>query len=108
MFVPPLALNHANNCCSATSGVTSDAAVESGLIAGPRYVYCSVAGLPAADDESAIELLMPATYFAKLPVTAHTPFPVGSHTTPRRGLNALSLATTRPALSLPLFLSHRM
>ncbi len=35
MFVPPLALNQANSCWSATSGVTSDAAAMSGLIAGP-------------------------------------------------------------------------
>ena len=35
MFVPPLALNQAKSCWSATSEVTSDAAVTSGLIAGP-------------------------------------------------------------------------
>ena len=66
-----------------------------------------VAGFPPADDESAIELLSPLTYFAKLPVIAHSPWPVGSQTTPTRGLKALSSATVLPALSLPWFLSHR-
>jgi hypothetical protein len=64
-------------------------------------VYWICAGLPAAEDESAIELFSPATYFAKLPVTAHRPLPVGSHTMPTRGLNALSSATVAPALSFP-------
>src|SRR5438552_2121412 len=48
-----------------------------------------------------------ATYFAKLAVTAQSPLPLGSHTTPRRGLKALSFAVRLPMLSLPLFLSKR-
>ena len=72
-FGPPAALNHAKSCWSATSGVTRFVAFTSGLIAGPRYAYCNVAGFPAADDESAMELFRPATYFAKLAVTDHSP-----------------------------------
>ena len=52
-------------------------------------------------------LAIAATYFAKLAVTDHLPSPFGSHTTPTRGLNALSFATRLPALSAPWFLSQR-
>jgi hypothetical protein len=62
-------------------------------------------GLPAGDDESAMLLAMALTYFAKLAVTDHFCSPVGSQMMLTRGLNALSFATTRPALSAPLFLS---
>jgi hypothetical protein len=57
--------------------------------------------LPAADDVLATPLLSAATYFAKLVVTDQSPLPVGSHTMPSRGLQALSLATVSPALLVP-------
>ena len=46
-----------------------------------------------------------ATYFDTLADTVHLPSPFGSQITPTRGLNALSSATTLPALSAPWFLS---
>src|SRR5438477_8729038 len=52
-------------------------------------------------------LATPATYLAKLPVTAQSPLPFGSHTTPTRGLHALSCAVRLPMLSTPWFLSKR-
>src|SRR5262249_9736764 len=51
-------------------------------------------------------LSSPSTYFATLPVMDHSPLPVGSHTKPKRGLNAVSFATCRPCPFAPLFLSH--
>jgi hypothetical protein len=68
---------------------------------------CRVCGLPPAADESATGLEIAATYLATLPVTLHWPVPVGSQVRPRRGLQALSLATTLPDWSAPSFLSKR-
>src|SRR5215468_5953785 len=67
----------------------------------------NVCGLPAGDDESATLLAIADTYFAKLAVTDHFWSPAGSHTMPTRGLQALSCATRRPALSAPRLRSKR-
>src|SRR5215467_2895587 len=82
-------------------------AVGSGLIAAPLYAHWNAPGTPADDAESAMLLLIPATYFAKLAVTVQLPFPLGSRTTPIRGLHPLSLAVRLPMLSTPWFLSYR-
>src|SRR5215471_11152336 len=82
-------------------------AVGSGLIAAPLYAHWNCPGIPADDAESAMVLLIPATYFAKLAVTVQLPFPSGSRTTPIRGLHPLSLAVRLPMLSIPWFLSYR-
>src|SRR5262245_52379254 len=95
---PPFALNQLKTAVTASAvGVTGPFA----LIEGPRYTNRKVCGLPAADPESAILFEIPDTYFAKLPEIDQAPEPVGSQTTPTRGLRALSLATSRPALSSP-------
>src|SRR5437660_11684253 len=90
----------------ATSGVTS-APFGSALIAGPRYAKSIVAGLPAADTSARL-FRMASTYFATLAVTDHLPSPFGSQIAPTRGLQLLSLATSWPAASEPLFLSKRV
>ena len=63
-----------------------------------------VCGLPAADDASAMLLATAVTYFATLPVTDHRPSPVGSNTTPSRGLHASSVMTVAAGLILPAVL----
>src|SRR5438477_1775289 len=85
----------------------SVAAVGSALIAGPLYAHWNEDAVPADEDESPTLFASAATYFAKLPVTAQSPFPFGSQTTPRRGLHALSFAWRLPMASTPWFLSKR-
>src|SRR5215475_12455319 len=82
-------------------------AVGSGLIPGPLYAHWNAPGNPADDAASAMLFAIPATYFAKLAVTVQLPFPLGSTTTPTRGLHPLSLAVRLPMLSAPWFLSNR-
>src|SRR5262245_52195758 len=81
------------------------AAFGSRLIAGPLYCHWNEEGEPADEDESAMLLAMADTYFEKLAVIDQSPLPFGSHTTPSRGLNALSFAVRLPIASLPWFLS---
>src|SRR5580765_1395530 len=103
-LAPPFALYQANTVAIA-SGVAVSGPFAFALTFGPRYTNRNCWGLPAGDDESAMLLEIAATYFAKLAVTDHFWSPAGSHTTPARGLNALSCATSRPALSAPRFRS---
>src|ERR1700704_4500125 len=84
----------------------SVAAVASGLMAGPLYCHWNVAEFPPADDPSAMPVETAAVYCPLLPLSDHRPFPVGSHTTPNRGLNALSFTTASPWPLAPWFLSH--
>src|SRR5688572_19482832 len=52
-------------------------------------------------------LFRPAMYLAALALTAQIPPPVGSQTSPSRGLKADVVATVWPAWSTPSFLSKR-
>src|ERR1700730_14664983 len=79
-----------------------------GLMAAPAYAHWKNAGLPAADELSAMVLARPAVYRATLPVSVHMPSRFGSQITPMRGLRMLSFAIRVPALSTPRFLSQRM
>ena len=63
--------------------------------------------MPPAEPVLAMVFDSAETYLAKLPLTDQRSPPVGSHTTPSRGLQALSRATTSPALLTPSFLSNR-
>src|SRR6267378_3856520 len=85
----------------------SVAALASGLMAGPEYWYRNNAALPPADELSAMPLAMAAVYCPMLPLSDHRPVPVGSQTTPSRGLSALSFTTASPWPLAPWFLSHR-
>ena len=86
MFVPPLALNQANSCCSATSEVTSVAAVDVRIDRRALIGVLERRRVAGGGGRVGDRVVERRDIFREAAVTDHRPLPVGSHTTPRRGL----------------------